>query len=543
MRRVATILVLVLAAGGFAFLAGGASDDEAKGNEFKVELDNAFGLIEGGDFKIAGVRAGKITTLDLDRKTMHAVVGFKVTQDGFGSLRTDAQCEVAPQSLVGEYYVNCQPGTAKTELEPGATIPVKQTSTTVPPDLVNNIMRLPIRERLSLVVNELGAAVAGNGDELNEAIRRASPALRETNKVLDILARQNQVLADLTTNADTVIGDLARNKEEVNRFVTAARRISQDSAERDRDIAAGFQRLPTFLEELKPTMAQLKTTVDEQGPALQNFAQSADQLQRLFENLPPFAKASRPAIRSLGDASEVGKRAVAKAGPTVDELGRYTSGLPELSQNLRIILDHLDDRNFSAETDPRSPGGKGYTGLEALLQYIFDQTMSTNVHDGEVHILKALPFQGQCADYADIQAAKELGKECSTELGPNTIGINFVDTTAPPGYDGSDRGNAQNEKDPVPPPDERAGNRASGEAGGPRPSAINGPAGEDKNDHKGVLPDQSGPPVKVPDVQDILPGVPPPPKVPDVVPPTTDAPRVDDLERSKDQMLDYLLGK
>jgi virulence factor Mce-like protein len=542
MRRIATILVLVLAAGGFAVLTGGASD-EAKGNEYKVELDNAFGLIEGGDFKIAGVRAGKITTLELDRKTKHAIVGFEVTQDGFGSLRTDARCEVAPQSLVGEYYVNCQPGTAKKELDPGATIPVEQTSTTVPPDLVTNIFRLPVRERLSLVVNELGAAVAGNADELNEAIRRASPALRETNKVLAVLGRQNQVLADLARDADVVIGDLAENRRQVSRFVTSARRISADSAERDRDIAAGFERLPTFLEELRPTMAQLKATVDEQGPALQNFARSADQLERLFENLPPFAKASRPAFRSLGEASEVGVDAVSKAGPTVDELKRYTSGLPELGQNLRIILDHLDDRNFSAEEDPRSPGGKGYTGLEALLQYIFDQAMSTNIHDGEVHILKALPFEGACAQYADIAAAKELAKECTTALGPNQIGINFPDTTAPPGYDGADRGPAREEPDPVPPQEVRA-DRDSGEAGGPRPSGLNGTPddGDKDEDRKLPLPDQSGPPVRVPELKDILPGAPQAPKAPEV-PPAANPQNLDQVERSKDQMLDYLLGQ
>src|SRR5688500_20140045 len=110
MRRVASALLLVAAAAAFVLFAGGASDGP-KGKEFKVELDNAFGLIEGGDFKIAGVRAGQITELDLDWKTKRAIVGFKIQEAGFGSIRTDATCNVAPQSLVGEYYVDCEPGT------------------------------------------------------------------------------------------------------------------------------------------------------------------------------------------------------------------------------------------------------------------------------------------------------------------------------------------------------------------------------------------------------------------------------------------------
>jgi virulence factor Mce-like protein len=570
-KRFATALVLIVAVGAYAALTTGASDG-AKGNEFKVELDNAFGLIEGGDLKIAGVIAGAITKLDLDRATRRAIVSFEITEDGFGSLRQDASCEVAPQSLVGEYYVNCTPGDDPRELEPGSTIAVERTSTTVSPDLVNNIMRLPIRQRLSILVNELGAAVAGNGDNLNEAIRRASPALRETNRVLAILAKQNQVLADLTRDADVVVGDLARNKEQVGRFVTSARRISQDAAERDRDIARGFERLPGFLQELRPTMAQLQATVDQQGPALRTFAESSGQLERLFRNLPPLAEASRPAFRSLGEASKVGSTAVRAAGPTVAELRRYTSGLPELGKNLRITLDHLDDRSFSAEEDPRSPGGKGYTGLEAILQYVFDQTMSTNVYDSEVHILKALPFEGKCAQYADIEAARELAADCSTALGPNQVGINFRDPSAPAGYDGKDRGPSSGpEADPIPPEDrlrEARQQRALDDAapgGAPNRDEDRGGDGDGGDgDRPGTSPVKPPP---IPDLDGILPGTEDPqvPKVPGVpsAPGTPPAPKVDpdtlretgplrlaasererDLERQAgaQQLLDFLLG-
>src|SRR3712207_8311574 len=59
---------LFRSAAAFVGLSTGASEENRTG-KFKVELDNAFGLIEGGDFKVAGVRAGKITTLDVDQET------------------------------------------------------------------------------------------------------------------------------------------------------------------------------------------------------------------------------------------------------------------------------------------------------------------------------------------------------------------------------------------------------------------------------------------------------------------------------------------
>ena len=55
-------------------------------------------------------------------------------------------------------------------------------------------MRRPYRERLRIILDELGAGVGGRSDDLNETIRRASPALRETDRCSSSSARQNQML-------------------------------------------------------------------------------------------------------------------------------------------------------------------------------------------------------------------------------------------------------------------------------------------------------------------------------------------------------------
>ena len=104
----------------------------------------------------------------VDRRSKRALVDFAVTQTGFGSLRTDVFCETRPQSLIGEYYVDCRPGTAEERLKPGATIPVEQTASTIPLDLIHNIMRRPYRERFGIILNELGAGVGGHGGDIQE---------------------------------------------------------------------------------------------------------------------------------------------------------------------------------------------------------------------------------------------------------------------------------------------------------------------------------------------------------------------------------------
>ena len=431
MRRLAAILLLLLGVAGVT-VATGAGDGDTSGRTYRAELDNAFGLVVGGDLKVAGVRAGKVTDLELDTATNRAIVEFEVTENGFGSLRTDVRCESRPQSLIGEYFLDCLPGTAAQELKEGSTIPVARTGSTVPGDLVNNVLRRPYRERLAIILGELGAGVAGNGKNLNDAIRRASPALRETDKVLATLARQNRVLADLARDADGVIGELAGNKKNVGRFVQEARDTAAASAERKDDIAAGFRKLPGFLAQLEPTMHQLGVVSDEQTPALTNLRASSNQIERLLGNLGPLADSSRPAIKALGKASGTGRQAVTAAKSTIEELDRFSAKAPEVGNNLRFVLEHLNNRDKAVEDDPRSPGGKGYTGFEALLTYVFDQVMSVNVYDQNAHALNIslIPPSSPCAEYADLARGKAEGKECASALGPNQPGINFADPSA-----------------------------------------------------------------------------------------------------------------
>jgi virulence factor Mce-like protein len=428
-RAVLALLVAAALGVGWIVLSAGGSGDDGK---YWAQFDNAFGLIQGGDLKVAGVRAGQITDIKLDRPSNRALVGFRIDRKGFGSLRTDAFCESRPQSLIGEYFVDCRPGTAKTVLRPGSVIPVTHTASTVAPDLVNDILRRPYRERLSLIIGSLGAGVAGNSENLNGAIRRASPALRETDRVLATLAQQNRILGDLTTDADRVVGDLAANHKDVGRFVTKAKDTAQASAERRADIASGLHQLPGFLEQLQPAMQSLGHVADDQSTALRQLDASSGRLTDLFDQLGPFADASRPAFRSLGSASQTGDRAVRAAPPVVSQLGAFSRGAPELGRNLAIVLEHLDDRRHAVEKDPRSPGGQGYSGLEALLQYVYDQTTSTAIFDQDNHILKIGAFVGPCAPYANELSLKNdpsLERQCASRLGPKQPGINYADAT------------------------------------------------------------------------------------------------------------------
>jgi virulence factor Mce-like protein len=438
-RRILLALLLI-GAGAAAVATASAGSGDPNRPHYTIELDNAFGIVDGADVKVAGVRAGHVTGMRVDPHSKRALVDFAIDKAGFGSLRTDAFCETKPQSLIGEYFVDCRPGTAAQRLKPGATLPVEQTASTIPVDLINNIMRRPYRERLKIILDELGAGVGGRAADIQATLRRAVPALRETDQVLAILADQNQTLANLTRDADTVIGDLAANRKNVGRFVTETRQTAAASAERRAEIAASLQRLPAFLRELQPTMAKLGQATDAQAPALADLNASAGQLATLLENLPDFADASRTGFKSLAELSRAGRPALRSARPTIAELDRFARPTPELSNNLAIVLKDLNDRKRAVEKDPRSPHGRGYTGLEALLQYVFDQTMAINAFDANGYMLKVDLFASECSDYQNLQSLKAKLKEdpgfyarCAAILGPHQPGITQHD----PSYTGA----------------------------------------------------------------------------------------------------------
>ena len=391
-----------MGAGGSALALGASGEDDAQGKSYEIEFDNAFGVSEGGDFKVAGVRAGTTSSLEVTGGPRPvAVVKAKVTEPGFADLRRDAHCEIRPQSFIGEYFVQCQPGTSRDRIPDGGRVPVAQTTSTIPLDLVNNIVRRPYADRLRIIVNELGAGLAGRPGDLNAVLRRAHPGLRETNQTLRILARQTKTIERFVTDADTVVGALARRRRDVSRFVREAGSTAAVAATRRDELAASFHRLPGFLGELNPYMLRLGQLATAQLPVLRDLRGSAGELNTFLTRLPPFADTGRPAVTALGpgvdgrsprgarDAS--GARRAGPAGPG-GACRRQAASAAAREHRRPQARGDVDPR--AAATDPPAPdsthisGQGGFTGMEAIWNYFYWQALSTNALDNTGHVLR-----------------------------------------------------------------------------------------------------------------------------------------------------------
>ena len=473
MRRLLTVLMVAAACAAGVVLSAASSDDRGALKTYAVEFDNAFGLVDGGELKIGGVTAGVTTNFRLtSSEPYRTVVDAEVTEPGFDTLREDAQCDVRQQSLIGEYFVDCDLGEADKRLPDGGRIPVKQTSSTIPPDLINNIMRRPYRERFRLILSELGTGLAGRPDELNDVIRRAHPALRELSETIGILRKQNTEMRDFFRDADTVSAAVEPFKEDVARWARESSDTAAIQASRSEQLGRYWERLPDFLAELRPTMVELEKTATAQIPTLRKLGGAAPELERFLRAAEPFARETRGALDPLGDLAVAGSSAITESREEIRELRELAAFAPRLGKRLRQFLQAIDDRRRSTENEPPARAlappapdktaykdGQGHTGMEAFWNYIYFQTLAVNSHDEISHLLRIILFPGgPCAPYSANPTPSEI-KECNSWLGPYQPGITAPDPSDPNGAaamaakrssDTGPRGAGEPEAPPIP---------------------------------------------------------------------------------------------
>lgn len=352
----------------------------------RAEFDNASFLIPGEDVKVAGVKVGTIKDLDLTARNKAAVV-LRIDDPAFKPFRRDATCRVGLQSLIGEQFVECvptqprgagvKPAAELAEIASGPgrgqhLLPVAQTVTPVNLDLVANVMRLPQRERFRLIINELGAGLAGNGTELRAALRRANPALAQTDRVIAVLARQDEVLARLVDESDAVLAPLAKRRTELTGFIRSAGETAAATAARGDDLERDLQKLPGFLRRLGPAADDFGSLADQIIPTLDSLNAQAASINQTVAALGPTAKAATPALVALGEAADRGRKAFPDLVPTTKSLGGLARPLLPLSKDLADLSSSFDETG----------------GIESVMRFIYYYTGTINGEDELGHYIR-----------------------------------------------------------------------------------------------------------------------------------------------------------
>ena len=314
-----------------------------------------------------------------------AIIVMEIADPGFQDFRSDASCEIRPQSLIGEKFVDCNPTLPRApgspqppplkqipSGKPGAgqyVLPFENNSTSVDPDLINDIQTLPYAQRFRLILNELGAGLAGRGKDLEEVIVRANPVLREVDQLLGILNAQRDRLAQLASDCATILGPLSRERAHVAGFLANSGAAAQASSERGAALEASLRKFPRFLREFRLTMRSLEGFSDAATPVFADLGKAAPALTEATRELTPFSAASTVALKSLGATGAV-------AGPLLAEADPIVSKASELARS--GVGPTTELANFFVNT-------KETGGWNGLVELIYNTTATVNGFDKYGH--------------------------------------------------------------------------------------------------------------------------------------------------------------
>ena len=200
-------------------------------------------LVAGDDVTIAGLRVGRVEALAPE--AAGTVVDLSLHPQ-YGPLFDDARAVIKAKNLLGETYVELSRGSDSQKLPSGGTIPLQHTLTPVELAQVLQALDPSVRDHLVLLINSLGDALAGRGQDLNlqaEDLKQLASdlvvisqtlvdnqqhfeaLLTSLGKIMDTLAAYHSQFRALIADWDRLMKALAANEADLQGAISEDARV------------------------------------------------------------------------------------------------------------------------------------------------------------------------------------------------------------------------------------------------------------------------------------------------------------------------------
>ncbi len=211
-----------------------------RGYRVTAAFKTAAELVSGDDVTISGIRVGKVDALTPLAGGGSAAVLLVHTQ--YAPLFRDAHAVVKSKNLLGETYVELNRGSAASGPMPdGGTIPKENTLTPVEIDQILDVLDQDTRDRLVLLINNLGAATAGNGDNLNASAADLRSLATSLSRIAAAVASQSSDLDTLISSLRKVLETLAAWHAEFRQMIADWDRLMAALAQREQALQGTVQ--------------------------------------------------------------------------------------------------------------------------------------------------------------------------------------------------------------------------------------------------------------------------------------------------------------
>lgn len=234
----------------------------------RAELEEAGGLFPNANVTYRGVDVGRVGDIELTEDGIAAELRI---DENAPPIPADLSAKVANLSAVGEQYIDLAPRTDEAPyLEEGSVIPEHTTTTPLPvTDVltsVNDLAASVDTEALRTVVDELGQAFEGQGQNLEILISTSSEFIRAADKALP-------ATTDLLIDSETVLRTQREESDALKAFAEGSAELADAIKDSDADLRRLIARTPQaanqFTQLLRDTdpgfsvlLANLLTTSD-----------------------------------------------------------------------------------------------------------------------------------------------------------------------------------------------------------------------------------------------------------------------------------------
>ena len=211
-----------------------------------AQVSDADSMSVGSDVRIAGRLVGQVTAIEAAGD--HADITFHV-DDAEWPLPADTSASVRLATLLGQKYVQLNPGHSSQPLADNAVISLRMTRPVVDFDQILSTFDKPTRDSLTSLVRTAAGAVQGEEGTLQQLVPN---------------------LTDLSVHSQVPTGELATRDPELNRILVNLG-ITADQLNKSREDLAGV------IDNLNTLTAALAS---DQGAALKSYLADSDALNR-----------------------------------------------------------------------------------------------------------------------------------------------------------------------------------------------------------------------------------------------------------------------
>ena len=261
------------------------------------------GILVNNEVFMNGTKVGRVS--DVKAVDGQAQVEVIVDDSHALPLYRDASAEVRKKNLLGETYVEISRGsTATGAMQSGDQIPVQHTLQTVQIDQVLAILDPQSRQRLQLLINGAGAALANRGADMNDEAHSLNSLATSLNGPANELAVRRQQLDDIVLELQRFYDTLSKQRDQVREEFGTWNQVMAQLAGQEKSIGATIQQADTLLTNLDSLVTgevpQLRATLDALPTALTDAQAFFNQSNDIIGGLAPYRRSIHDVFPDLG---------------------------------------------------------------------------------------------------------------------------------------------------------------------------------------------------------------------------------------------------